>query len=67
MHPAWTLRSTFQERKDNLTLCRVQYTFDGSKAALCVSPQPNSAAIGPSSRLASPTEHLKHESRQEVT
>ena len=40
--------------KAHITLCQVKYTYCYSRAALCVAPQPNSAAIGPSSRLASP-------------
>ena len=54
MHPVRTLRPTFPQRKDNFTLCYVWYTLGVPKAALCVAPQPNSAAIGPSSRLAGP-------------
>ena len=54
MHPRWPLRFTCLRCKAYITECHVCHTFYHSKAALCVAPQPNSAAIGPSSRLASP-------------
>ncbi|MYI45341.1 MAG: glycosyltransferase family 4 protein [Gemmatimonadetes bacterium] len=66
MHPVWTLRPTFPQCKDNFTLCHVQYTFLSPSASLCVAPQPNSAAIGPSSRLASPAPHRSRCSRGSI-
>ena len=54
MHPRWPLRLAYPHCKAHITLCHVRYTCCRSKASLCVAPQPNSAAIGPSSRLASP-------------
>ena len=54
MHPRWPLRFTRPRCKVYITLCNVCYTFCHSKAALCVAPRANSAAIPPSSRLASP-------------
>ena len=54
MHPGWTAPLTYPRCKANFTLCHVWYTFSVPKAALCVAPRPKSAAIGPSSRLASP-------------
>ena len=53
-HPLWPLRFTRPRCKVYITLCNVCYTFCHSKAALCVAPRANSAAIPPSSRLASP-------------
>ena len=54
MHPRWPLRFTRPHCKVYITSCNVCYTFCHFKAALCVAPRANSAAIPPSSRLASP-------------
>ena len=53
MRPRWPLRFTHPRCKVYITLCNVCYTICYSKAALCVAPRANSAAIPPSSRLAS--------------
>ena len=56
MHPRWPLRLTYPHCKAHITFCHVHHTCCRSKAPLCVAPLANSAAIPPSSRLASPAE-----------
>jgi len=66
MHPSWPLRFACPHCKANITFCHVHYTFCHPQASLCVAPRANSPAIHLSSLLASPTEHLKPESWQEI-